>query len=71
MDGQEVCRNSDLAAFVVRQFSSSRIERQLVAQVFDLIVVDQHSAAEGPEPPHAAKTSLPATDSRNPRRRAA
>jgi hypothetical protein len=76
MDGQEICRNHDIAAFVVRQFSSSRIERQLVAQIFDLMFDRpsrevQHGGAEGLEPPHAAKISVPATTSRNPRRRAA
>jgi hypothetical protein len=33
MDGQNVCRDNGMASFVVRQFSSSRIERQLVAQI--------------------------------------
>jgi hypothetical protein len=37
MDGSLNCAGNAMAALVVRQFAPSRIERQLLAQVFDLV----------------------------------
>ncbi len=37
MDGQENDQNSGAGTVIVRQFAPSRIERQLLAQIFELV----------------------------------
>ena len=37
MDGSAISAGKGMTAMVVRQFTSSRIERQLLAQAFELV----------------------------------
>jgi hypothetical protein len=45
MDGSRKRDSSGMIALVVRQFTPSRIERQLLAQVFDLVCCDAQCVA--------------------------
>lgn len=77
MDGQMIDRNEGTTSFVVRQFTSSRIERQLLAQIFDLVfeppseIVEQRLAGNDAELQHSTKVHKSATNSHNSGRRAA
>ena len=45
MDGRKIDRNDKKTPFVVRQFASSRIERQLLTQIFDVLFVSAAPSA--------------------------
>jgi hypothetical protein len=77
MDGQRNHRSDDTAAIIVRQFTASRIERQLLAQIFDLVCGSQSGsdecvpAGQNTGQKHLANAVIDVTDSSSARRRAA
>jgi len=76
MDGALKDAGNAMAAMVVRQFSPSRLECQLLAQVFDLVcdqhcaVDDAHSTIRSAVPTHCVGDSAQAIVTHVARRRA-
>lgn len=58
MDGSSNVAGNGVTAMVVRQFTSCRIERQLLAQVFELVCSERRDA----ESSHSATQSWASTE---------